>query len=349
MRDDKITMAKAIAIILMVICHAGLPGGGEFIAMFHMPLFFFVSGFCFKDRYLNDGRQFFINKVKSLYVPFVKWSLIFLMLHNVFYNLNIYNGIYGFNGQSSCLYGIKDMLFHALRILFAMNETEQLLGGFWFLKQLFCGSFLALLCFKYMRSDIYGAIALLAAAMLLSWLDADIPFFHISSLTFLSAFFIVTGRVYKKMPLNLDKWGFSLFSFIAVLTGSILCGTSMLTYSTKQILPYSICAILGTIMVLNISEHLIKVQNFFSKILMYIGDHTLVILTWHFLSFKIVSLLLIWMYKLPVEQLAYFPTIPEYSSRYWPLYSIVGIVIPVGGNYIIQRAADYFTARQGSH
>ena len=28
MRDEKITIAKAIAIMLMVICHAGLPRGG---------------------------------------------------------------------------------------------------------------------------------------------------------------------------------------------------------------------------------------------------------------------------------------------------------------------------------
>lgn len=44
MRDDKITIAKAIAIMLMVICHAGLPHFlGQFITMFHMQLFFFVA------------------------------------------------------------------------------------------------------------------------------------------------------------------------------------------------------------------------------------------------------------------------------------------------------------------
>ena len=57
MRDEKITITKAMAIMLMVICHAGLPHvGGQFVTMFHMPLFFFVSGYCFKDKYLNDAK-----------------------------------------------------------------------------------------------------------------------------------------------------------------------------------------------------------------------------------------------------------------------------------------------------
>ena len=34
--------------------------------------------------------------------------------------------------------------------------------------------------------------------------------------------------------------------------------------------------------------------------------------------------------NLPIEQLAYFPTISEYAAMYWPLYSIVGIGVPMG-------------------
>ena len=157
MRDDKITIAKAIAIMLMVICHAGLPHFlGQFITMFHMPLFFFVSGYCFKDKYLNDMKRFCINKVKGLYLPFVKWSLLFLILHNVFFYLNIYNDVYGARGEVSQLYELKDVVKNVAKIVLTMNETEQLLGGFWFLKSLFIGSFLALGCFKILRNDFYG-------------------------------------------------------------------------------------------------------------------------------------------------------------------------------------------------
>ena len=110
MRDDKVTIAKGIGILLMVAAHAGIPDiVNRFIVMFHMPLFFFMSGYCFKEKYLSPPPITFINKrLKGLYIPFVKWSLLFLLLHNVFYYLNIYNDEYGFRGRVSSLYSMKE-------------------------------------------------------------------------------------------------------------------------------------------------------------------------------------------------------------------------------------------------
>jgi len=160
MRENRITIAKAIAIILMVICHAGFGSvfhqGAAFINMFHMPLFFFVSGYCFKEKYLSDGRKYTVNKIKGLYVPFVKWSLLFLVLHNVFFYANIYSDVYGWKGIVSHLYGFKEFLFCAEKIVIAMNETEQLLGGYWFVKELFIGSFVSLLIFKFVKNLYFG-------------------------------------------------------------------------------------------------------------------------------------------------------------------------------------------------
>lgn len=50
-------------------------------------------------------------------------------------------------------------------------------------------------------------------------------------------------------------------NLIIVAMGSVWCGTSMLAYSAMQILPYSVCAILGTIMMLNLSHRLSLHQN----------------------------------------------------------------------------------------
>lgn len=307
------------------------------MTMFHMPLFFFVSGYCFKDKYLMDMRRFSINKVKGLYVPFVKWSLFFLVLHNIFFHLNIYNDIYGFKEVVSQLYGLKDVVKNVAKIVLVMNETEQLLGGYWFLKELFLGSFLALGCFKYFKNDLYGGGILLLIAIVMSWLDVEIPAIHIASRTFFAGFFIVMGRVYKRMNLNADKWIVTLLAFMVVAIGSVLCGTSMLGYSTIQILPYSVCAILGTIMILNLSHRLSLHQNVVKRWLMFVGNHTLEVLTWHFLAFKLVSLLIIWIHGLPINQLACFPTIKEYATLYWPLYSLVGICVPIGSLYIRKR------------
>lgn len=338
MRENRITIAKAIAIILMVICHAGFGSvfqqGAAFINMFHMPLFFFVSGYCFKEKYLSDGRKYTMNKIKGLYVPFVKWSLLFLVLHNVFFYANIYSDVYGWKGIVSHLYGIKETLFCAAKIVIAMNETEQLLGGYWFIKELFIGAFVSLLVFKFVKNLYFGGGILLLLAIILSFTDFEVPLFHICSRSFLASFFIVMGRCYKLWGIKTNAWYHTLVFAICVAIGSFWFGTSMLGYTTMQIIPYTCCAIMGTIMMLNISHVIAQRDNLVTSSLLFIGDHTLEVLTWHFLSFKLVSLLIVLIYGLPVAMVSQFPVISDYASSFWGLYSIVGVGVPIGILYL---------------
>ena len=341
MRENRITIAKAIAIILMVICHAGFGSvfhqGAAFINMFHMPLFFFVSGYCFKEKYLSDGRKYTVNKIKGLYVPFVKWSLLFLVLHNVFFYAHIYSDVYGWKGIVSHLYGFKEFLFCAGKIVIAMNETEQLLGGYWFIKELFIGSFVSLLIFKFVKNLYFGGGVLLLLTIGLSFADFEVPFFHICSRSFLASFFIVMGRCYKLWGIKADAWYHTLAFAICVVIGSFWFGTSMLGYTTLQIMPYSCCAIMGTIMMLNISHAIAQRDNLITSSLLFIGDHTLEVLTWHFLSFKLVSLLIVLIYGLPVAMVSSFPLISDYASSFWALYSIVGVGVPIGILYLKKK------------
>ena len=77
--DDSVSFAKGIGIILMVLGHTFFsPYGHDVIYMFHMPLFFFISGYCFKESYLEDFRSYARKRIGKIYVPFVKWGLICL-------------------------------------------------------------------------------------------------------------------------------------------------------------------------------------------------------------------------------------------------------------------------------
>lgn len=141
MRDDSISIAKGFAILLMVLAHTYFSQYVNWwINMFHMPLFFFFAGYCFKDKYLQTPRIFLQKRIIGLYKPFVKWSVVFLLLHNIFFYLNIYNGEYGFKGSASFLYDWKDYAICFVHIVTRMSDNEQLLGGYWFLKSLFVGS-----------------------------------------------------------------------------------------------------------------------------------------------------------------------------------------------------------------
>lgn len=152
---------------------------------------------------------------------------------------------------------------------------------------------------------------------------------HVGALSTFAAFFIVMGRVYKMGKHNIGDLRYTMAFAVVVLIGSVYCATSMLSYTSGQVVPYALCALAGTLMTLNISEWIGRRNNRLKTFLLLVGDHTLEVLTWHFLSFKIVSLLIISLYGLSMSHLACFPVVSEYSSFYWPLYSVVGIGLPL--------------------
>lgn len=154
MRDNSVSIAKAFAIVLMVLAHTWFWDIGEkWINMFHMPLFFFMAGYCFKEKYLTDFKAFAIKRWVGLYKPYVKWSLIFLALHNVFFFLNFYNDEYGTKGNVSQLYALTDFVKRAIKIVISMSGNDQLLGGYWFLKSLFVGSFISYFSIRYVKNS----------------------------------------------------------------------------------------------------------------------------------------------------------------------------------------------------
>src|ERR1035437_9841926 len=146
--DDVISILKGIGIVLVVIGHSSPPSFIlSFIYLFHVSLFFISSGYFFNNKSTDDKIGYIWKKIKGLYFPFVKYSIIFLLLHNLFYNLHIYNNVYGFNGTVSKLYGINDFVYNLKMICLHFSEPEMLLGALWFLESLFISSVFFLIIF----------------------------------------------------------------------------------------------------------------------------------------------------------------------------------------------------------
>ena len=91
--NAQVSIAKALGIILMVMGHTGCPEYlHDFIYLFHMPLFFFLSAYFFRDvKVVNSAGQYVLRKFKNLYWPYIKWSIIFLLLHYLFYQIGFYD------------------------------------------------------------------------------------------------------------------------------------------------------------------------------------------------------------------------------------------------------------------
>jgi len=114
MRDASISIARGIAIIFMVMGHAGCPVEmRQFFALFHMPIFFFVSGCCLKDKYFEAPILYVRKRFSGVYWPFLKCGLLFVCLHNVFYHLHLYDIHYYFQGVSVGPYSLIDYIKHS--------------------------------------------------------------------------------------------------------------------------------------------------------------------------------------------------------------------------------------------
>jgi fucose 4-O-acetylase-like acetyltransferase len=260
MRDYSVTITKGIAIILMVMGHARCPEFiNNYLGMMRMPIFFMMSGYCFKDKYLFDAKSYSLKRVTGIYLPYIKWSLFFLLFHNIFFRCNIINGIYGFRGNVSALYSGRDFLIHAERIIMTMSGEESMVGGFWFLKSLFVGSFIFYFTRKYIKNSIFAYFVLLALTTILSYLQIQIPHFGIGSRDFFAASFIMFGHLYKQKGW---KWeyniGGNVFSLVLIGIGTLLWKTSMLSYEYWQVIPYAFTSILGCSVIFHISHLLAR-------------------------------------------------------------------------------------------
>lgn len=127
-------------------------------------------------------------------------------------------------------------------------------------------------------------------------------------------------------------------ALVVVFVGSVLwpMGLSNYVYSNHRLLPYLFTAVLGTWAVYSLPWQWLTVRM--SEMLRFIGMNTLTILTWHFLAFKSVSLLIIIIYSLPIDRLGEFPVIVEYAARgWWIAYFLVAMIASCAIAYCNRR------------
>lgn len=122
---------------------------------------------------------------------------------------------------------------------------------------------------------------------------------------------------------------------------------SMLSITFKGAMPYVVAALSGSVMVVYVSRLLVARASRLRSFLVFTGRHTFEVLTWHFSCFKLVSLIIIAVYGLPIEILAYFPALSSVQlqaegvsiswSLWWWAYLLVGAGIPILWQWIRSR------------
>lgn len=329
--NNTITVAKAIGIICVVVGHSGCPEYiRNLIYLFHMPLFFFISGYCFKDKYLNVFRDFARQRIKGLYLPFIKWTCLFVLLHNLFFCLNLYNPQFGI-GNGVLYYNFRDILLHLFYAIFRFDSQEQLLGVFWFINSLFFGYFIFYFCLKFIDKSYFSLLILMILAYLLILFNVKVPYIGFRSIY--PAFFITLGYIYKhRIEQSIPSHRMHLLFFLGggLLIAAFFLKTEILKVSISSFFPYTLFAFIGCLFIINISKFICEYCNRYFTFISYIGNHSFEIMTLHFLSFKLVSLIIINTSNLPSGMLAAFPVLSYGEpNEWWILYSITGIMIPL--------------------
>lgn len=244
--------AKGITIILMVLGHTSIPQSvSNFIWTFHMPLFFIASGWTTNwEKY--SVCEFFAKKAKTLLLPFVVYSTMVLLLYE---NLIV-------EGK------VKHWL---------LNGWEGY--ALWFIPVLFFALILGRIVYitpnKYFR---YAMMAvLLLVGCLLSYQHLHLPW-TLSSVPFAS-FLVLLGTELKRLQKWIDepRWWILTGGFTLALGISHFWRLDMCFNSILPIIPLTVGAVAGTMMMFTLSSYIAKYTKLCSYALQTVGRETYVV------------------------------------------------------------------------
>lgn len=352
-RNNVISICKGIAIILMVIGHAEAPGLlTNIIYTFHMPLFFITAGYFFNRSYLSDPWTFCRKRFNGLYIPFVKWSLVFLLLHNVWHHFGILNETYGnWTGGVTHPYSWNDFARRLVMIFTSMSGYDEFMAGaFWFFRGLLVASLLFLMLYKLLddhtRLNAPGSVALICIGALAF---TAFRIFNGISLKYIpnggmrevwGLFFFGIGVLYRHYePRIREHW--SLF----LIYSGIICGAGYLHTSgmnnggrPQDLITLPVTGIVGFLMTRYAARLIDSRETSLRRLLVFIGENTLFIFIFHIISFKAVSLMKVWWYDLDPLQIGCHMVIHHnHTDFFWVLYSMAGVALPLLGLKAVRR------------
>lgn len=251
-RDKKIDIAKGIGIILMVMGHSSIPlSVSNFIWAFHMPLFFFLSGWT-QNWERDSFIQFVKKKLISLACPFIIYSFIVLLIEN-------YMGILDFNRWLS-----KGWEGYAL----------------WFIPVLF----FALLCSKVVISykmPLASAIILIFFGGGIKYLGLSLPW-TLCTIPYATGVMLL-GTFLKGYSKEIEKkrlW-ILVVGFLMTLLISHCWKLDLAWNDIIPVIPLTLGAVAGILMTVSISSIILSQNSFIchkvSLLLSTVGENTFVV------------------------------------------------------------------------
>lgn len=352
MRTPSFTILKAIAIILVVIAHSAAPAYlSNFAYMVGVPAFFVLSGYFFKLDNLDNTSDFVIRRTKTLYLPFIKWGVFFLILHNLFFEVGFLSESYG-NAQGGVThpYNWTQATQHLWSMVFNMSGYDPFMAGaFWFFRALFLANIAFIFLFKATRqlgkfkTSTLQVVSVIVLAFLLALWQASMGL-HITG--------VAQGGYRELMGIVLLGIGFLLRRADETPDSSIwhnpiimLAASSVVLMILTFVYPISMAAKPGSVLSVPIltvagtaafiwlrglSEFILQLPEKYTQWLQFTGENSLYIFVFHLLAFKVASMIKVVVYQLDWAMVGGHPVVQhELGDGFWLLYIFVGVVLPI--------------------
>lgn len=366
-RDTELDVLKAIGIICVVIGHSGSPLK-QFVYLFHMAIFFIASGYFYKPANaasIHAVFRFVKKRIKGLWLPFFIGNTIFTLCNNLFIDMNIYtdnNHIHDYLtgaliGTTSRL-NLHEIIIQILQGI-VLTSSCQLCGTYWFLTVLFDISIMYVIAdfliqkinarYRLLLQGILSGI-FLAAGYFMSRNNLHLHDIEVA-LSLYCLFFL--GECFGKWKGKVAQWTLKKWGMILAVSFCILIIFTRLHIDIEininsYINPFVllVSSVSGWTFLYSISVYIVRISQrtnqAITNFLCVIGNHTLAIMTLHFLAFKMVNLLIVKIYGFPDFCIAAFPVVPAsaYNSGtdfWWITYVIVGVGLPLIAGILWRR------------
>ncbi|MFE4709442.1 acyltransferase family protein [Paenibacillus sp. NPDC056722] len=289
-RIEWIDISKGILIILVMLGHTqASPHLVGYIFSFHMPFFFFISGYLFNVEKYQSFTNVVVSKSKSILIPYIFFSVLSVIIYSVIFD-------YHFNNW----YSLVSMFLESKRNEIFYNVP------LWFFTTLFIIELLYFLIRKHINRKWIVLTILIA----LSGFEAikynttgqpKLPWSFDLGVYYMVFFGI--GNLIRNISINNKFIKKSLYGFCFII--NILFLVSPETFNGVNNIVYShgsfaylwslILGFAGIVTYIGLSKYVKS-----SKALSYLGKNTMIIFPLHFvLGYNLINVFVL-VYKIPI-------------------------------------------------
>ncbi|TDL51871.1 hypothetical protein E2R60_19895 [Paenibacillus dendritiformis] len=336
-RIDYLDTAKGIGILLVVFGHALTVEDSAikvYLYSFHLPLFFFISGFLYRPEKFKNYFSFLGTKARALIMPYITFSVMshfmILIMHHK-------------SGQHSSLVflQIKNVVYGDGQHLAQLNNV-----ALWFLPCLFIVENIFYWVVKFSKNHSTTIVTILLMTIIgfvySKNYNHNLPWslnVALIALGFYGVGYIGSKytEVLEKHLLNMNSY-YVICIFLVSFIVSMMNGRIDMNGNSygHHIIYFYVAAFSGISTVLKLSTKLRKLS-----LINYLGRNSLVILGLHFLMFQLIA-----NYQLQRILFNDFFKVQEEPLTMIILYTVLGTLMTLPFAYLINRFVPFLFGKK---